>query len=144
MGNGKDPIQDRMDKLEGEINRRFIESLNDFGSIITTLSNRVSRVEDRLDKIEGRLDKIEGRLDKIEQKLDFFIQGTQWFMGKSLVLETLSLVVARSSSPDQIKFISETWNRITAFNELDAPPAVKESALQNYKDIKGFLEDAMP
>ena len=121
--------------------------LRRFGEFLVTtmedgLGKRLDKIEERLDGIEQRLDKNEERLNRIEQKLDFFISGSQWFMGKSLVVEALTLVVARSR-PEEMKSITETWNRITAFNDLEAPPAVKESALQNYKDIKGFLEEAV-
>ena len=87
-----------------------------------------------------RLDKIEKRLDEIENKLDAAITGNQVLMGWISTMDALVMISIKTRSEKEVEFISEAWNRITAFENIEGPPIAKEAALKSYEKIKEFLE----
>ena len=131
-----DAIQKRLDSFEGEINRRFIDSVNDFGKAVYSLDKRLSSVDKKLDKIDKRL-------EDMDQKLNVAIAGNQALVGLFSTIETLVLVAIRTRPKNEIESIVATWSQITAFETMEVPPAMKEAASKNYQDIKGFLEEAL-
>lgn len=103
----------------------------------------VKDIQTDIDKIDKRLDKIDNRLDKMDKKLDVAIAGNQVLMGWISTIDTLVMISIKTRSEKEIEFISETWNRITAFEKIEGPPIAKEAALESYQRIKGFLDNAI-